>query len=189
MDLMISFSRVFGGGAEPLRITEYTSGTGTHQILPESNYQIVKLVGAGGDGGTGYTSGSNFYGVGGNGGDELYRRTSLSGAVTYEVGARGRPGGNTKLGYYVAKGGAGGNNGSTTNGTVASVDTTAANGLTPGTPATVRVGGNSALGIGGGTSGNNGLDGTGYGAGGGGALGSTGTAGKGTGGHIRIEEY
>lgn len=187
---MLYYNAVYGGAAEALRVTEYTAGAGTHTVLPSSTYQMVQLVAAGGTGGTHGINGATTYaGSGGNAGEELYRRAKLAPTVQYEVGAVGGPGGNTRLGFFVAKGGAKGNNNSgTASLSPPSVDFTPAYGLTPGGQAgqvSIRNGGDSAMGKGATTT----TAATGYGGGGCGGANSSTPPTVGTGGYIRIEEY
>lgn len=197
---------------KPLRVTEYTSGAGTHSMHPDSTYQVIVLVGGGGGGGGRYTAaGSSARGAGGGvGGDELYRRVILSGSVAYEVGAAGAAGANnsttagldggsggrTVLHLYEASGGAGGV-GTPASGTATKrTRSVATDGwTTPGkVGGAVRSGGDSTYGVGSVASGSGAATAaSGYGAGGSGAYGNNLAASvdatAGTGGFLRIEEY
>jgi hypothetical protein len=181
---------------KPLRVTEYTWGAGTHNFLPESTYQHVTLIGAGGAGVVGYYYNNTRAnpGTGGGAGDELSRRVTFNGSLTYQVGAGGAGvGGSTRLGTLEVIGGAIGNPGDFDNYPRPTTQSSRqGNGITPGAVGTTISGGSSLMGIGGicGTSTTNPTNAIGYGSGGGGNWGVIGrTATPGAGGYIRIEEY
>lgn len=113
---------------KPLRTTMYTTGAGTHEIIPESTYQIITLQGAGANGAVGGNTNSSVSSGGGGGAAGLHMtaRTLLSGDVPYQVGAPGKTGGSSVFGTLRAPGGAGalaGGTGSATPGGAGGVNT------------------------------------------------------------------
>ncbi|SDZ38365.1 MULTISPECIES: hypothetical protein [Delftia] len=177
----------------PLRVTEYTSGSGTHTFLAESTHQYITLIGAGGAGKAGYeTQYERKLGYGGNAGYELRLRTALKNSLTYEVGASvnkdGISGGNSRLGSLWVAGGSGGS----LNEPGSATPQIGFGGISIGESGTPYKGGSSSLGEGGQCRGYLGtpphIAATGYGSGGGGSTGAGGFI-PGTGGYIRIEEY
>ncbi|MDR3017058.1 hypothetical protein [Delftia acidovorans] len=179
---------------KPLRVTEYTSGSGTHTFLPESTHQYVTLIGAGGAGAVGYSYSNTIArsGTGGAAGDELYRRLSYTGSINYQVGAGSTTrGGNTRLGFLEVAGGNMGDTGSFETGAGLPMQSVQrGHGITPGSVGDGTYAGSSSLGQGGkrGDNFTNATYPSGYGAGGGGSF--TGRpATPGAGGYIRIEEY
>ncbi|EZP50351.1 hypothetical protein [Delftia sp. RIT313] len=181
---------------KPLRVTEYTSGSGMHVFLPESSYQYILLIGAGGGGGNGYRSYSNgytYWGSGGAAGDELYRRVIFKGGIAYQVGIGGvNNGGQTQFGNLWVAGGVRGNSGRTDgDASPTTVSSRQGYGITPGNTGTLTSGGDSLLGKGGANGTPVAGNASGYGAGGGGTYGHINptTPSPGMGGYIRIEEY
>lgn len=182
---------------KPLRVTEYTSGAGTHSFLPDSNHQHILLIGAGGGGGYGfrnYSNGYTYWGSGGGAGDELHRRAGFKGSVAYQVGAGSMgKGGSTRLGHLWVDGGAVGFNALVdNNGAPTPMSTRQGNGISAGSQGNSISGGDSMLGKGGINSTPLAGLASGYGAGGGGTCGhvsNSTTPSPGTGGYIRIEEY
>lgn len=100
----------------PLKTTTYTSGTGTFTPAVDGGLCVVLLVGAGGGGGRGTvgTVGAS----GGSGGVSVLFSDRFTGAQSYTVGAagvgatttntNGTAGASTRLGRWVAPGGAAG---------------------------------------------------------------------------------
>lgn len=190
---LASLNTAQASSRKPLRVTEYTSGAGTHTFLPESTHQYITLVGAGGAGGAGYLSGSqHIQNGGGSAGYELRLRMALTATAAYQVGAgggtSGAQGGRTVLGAIAVSGGAGGSS----DRSYTPPPQVGTGGVETGEAGTFAKGGNSTMGIGGqcyGLYGSIPLGyATGYGAGGGGSYGPGGFS-PGTGGYIRIEEY
>jgi len=202
-----------------LAYTEYTSGSGTHNVNASTATMFVDCVGGGGGGG-GCTNNTSA-GGGAAGGRVLKKYTSPSSSYSYAVGSAGNggaaganagsAGGDTTFGALTASGGAGGALGATLgSGGAAGGNGGAASGgdlNSPGQPGFMGgstagtlgwggAGGSSPYGAGGkqasggSTAGN---AATGYGGGGGGASDFTNTAnragGAGTGGLIRVWEY
>ncbi|WP_180288381.1 hypothetical protein [Delftia sp. 60] len=178
---------------KPLRVTEYTSGAGTHAVLPESSYQIITLMGPGGSGAPGAQISYGYYSGGsGGGGSELQHRVRLPSSVPYEVGTP--TSGRTVLAGYIARGGISGYPPSDGTGINAQGGAYYAAGVIPGLAGADATGGNSTMGTGARLVGGVPQAATGYGAGGaGGVFNFTSRVFlapvAATGGFIRIEEY
>ena len=98
----------FVGGAKPVRVTTYTSGSGTFTPISSNTWATVTLVGGGGGGR--YTP-SPGAGKGGKAGGMLRQWTQIAGATAYSVGAGGgnsSSGGNSTFGPLTGPGGVAG---------------------------------------------------------------------------------
>lgn len=111
---MSTLSQFLGG---PIRVTTYTSGTGTHTFLAEA--KRFRAVVLGGGGGGGRSGGGPAGGGGGGGGGAIIVELPVAVAgLSYAVGApgvgattnntAGTSGGNSQLGAFAAIGGGGG---------------------------------------------------------------------------------
>lgn len=164
----------YGGGpapsATPIRVTQYTSGTGTFTPLPRTKWIRAFLL-AGGSGGN--STGAAQACLGGFAASPVvFVFQKLEASYAYAVGAGGTG----------VSGGCGNDGGSTTLGTRTAYG--------PKAPVTNPTGGmqpGESSGYGGG--GDTGANATGFGAGGGGTNGGNTTGGTGSGGLIIIEEY
>lgn len=117
---MSKYSEFFGSG-KPIRVVNYTSGSGTFTPLETNSWCRVTLVGGGAGG---CRSSSTSPGRGGGAGGMAVYFVRVAGATTYAVGAggdgastantEGGVGGATIFGNLRVEGGR--NNGSTTNG-------------------------------------------------------------------------
>lgn len=190
---LASLNTAQASSRKPLRVTEYTSGAGTHAVLPESSYQIITLMGPGGSGAPGAQISYGYYSGGsGGGGSELQHRVRLPSSVPYEVGVPAS--GRTVLGGYIALGGYWGSPAGDGNGANGQSGVLYATGVIPGLAGTNATGGNSTMGTGARIVSGVVQAATGYGAGGaGGVYNYTSKAFlppvAATGGFIRIEEY
>jgi hypothetical protein len=184
---------VTASGGALLRITRYTSGSGTWTKPSDTNKALFRAVGGGGSGGT---SVSYAGGGGGGGGYAEKYITSLSASYAYSVGAggasvsgssyNGNTGGNTTIAGITASGGQGGPSVSDTGmgagGAPTGGDLNVAGGHSLWTH-----GGSSFL-CGGGQGGGSYVTAGAYGSGGGGAA-ALGTSGAGGAGYIEIWEF
>jgi hypothetical protein len=206
MDFNMSTLSQFTGTSKPLKVTTYTSGSGT--FTPEyTGWCRITLVGGGGGGGGSVwipaSGGGGFPtqggGPGGAAGAISFYWAEISGPIAYSVGTGGEGGpatggappngqsgtngGNTTFGSFTAHGGGGGSNGAEGfYGTPGQSCLYGAGGQTVTVEQTVAPYTNNPV-----------MNGKGYGAGGAGGHGASQgaytKAGDGAGGLIIIEEY